>query len=80
MGAMPELMSSRLASFWGIREKLGRRRCPLVSKKDRNISRSSFKPKGLGSYMGITSNIFLLSYFVWISRPMSTISVSKAMR
>ena len=32
MGAMPELISSKLASFWGIREKLGRRRWPLLSK------------------------------------------------
>ena len=55
MGAMPLLISSRLASFWGIREKLGRRRCPLVSKKCRNISRSSFTPKGLGSFMENTS-------------------------
>ena len=44
MGAMPELISSRDASFWGIREKLGSRRCPLVSKNLRNISRSSFSP------------------------------------
>ena len=44
MGAMPELMSRRDASFWGIREKLGRRRWPLLSKNFRNISRSSFRP------------------------------------
>ena len=43
-GAMPELISSREASFWGIREKLGRRRWSLVSKKLRNISRSSLRP------------------------------------
>ena len=64
MGAMPELMSSNDASFWGIREKLGRRRWPLVSKNRRNISRSSFSPKGLGSFMGIYLHmlIFIL-YF-----------------
>ena len=44
MGAMPLLMSSKEASFWGIREKLGRRRWPLDSKNFRNISRSSFRP------------------------------------
>jgi len=44
MGAMPLLMSSREASFWGMREKLGRRRCPFVSKNFRNISRSSLRP------------------------------------
>ncbi len=54
-GAMPLLMSSREASSWGTREKLGRRRCSLLSKKARNISRNSFSPKGLGSRMGITS-------------------------
>ena len=30
---MPEFMSSRLASFCGTSEKLGRRRCPLALKK-----------------------------------------------
>ena len=44
MGAMPALMSSREGSFCGIREKLGRRRWPLVSKKVRNISLNSFNP------------------------------------
>ena len=54
MGAMPELISSRDASFWGIREKLGRRRWPLLSKKLRNISRSWFTPYFLGSIVMIT--------------------------
>jgi hypothetical protein len=53
MGAMPELISSRDASFWGMREKLGRRRWPLDSKNFRNISRSSFTPKGLGFFMKV---------------------------
>ena len=44
MGLMPALISSREGSFFGIREKLGRRRCPLVSKNLRYISRSSFSP------------------------------------
>ena len=60
MGAMPLLMSSREASFWGIREKLGRRRCPLLSKKDRNISLSSFRPKGLGSRMVVYLQYFFM--------------------
>ena len=55
MGAMPELISSRDASFWGTREKLGRRVWPLDSKKRRNISRSSLRPYFLGS-IGITSS------------------------
>ena len=41
---MPALISSRLLSFCGMREKLGNRRCPLLSKKERYISRSSFTP------------------------------------
>ena len=44
MGAMPELMSSRDLSFCGIREKLGRRKCPLLSKNDRYFSRNSLRP------------------------------------
>ena len=44
MGAMPELMSSRLLSPWGISEKLGRRRCCLLSKYSKNFSRNSFNP------------------------------------
>ena len=33
MGAMPEFMSRRLLSFCGMSGKLGRRLCPLLSKK-----------------------------------------------
>ena len=44
MGAMPLLISSRLLSFLGTSGKLPRRRCPLLSKKERYFSRSSFKP------------------------------------
>ena len=43
IGAMPELISSSDGSFCGMSEKLGKRRCPLVSKNFRYISRSSFK-------------------------------------
>ena len=43
-GAMPELMSRRLLSPWGIRLALGMRVWPLLSKKERYFSRSSFKP------------------------------------
>ena len=35
MGAMPEFISRRLLSPWGIREKLGSLRCPFDSKKRR---------------------------------------------
>ena len=60
---MPLLMSSRDASFWGIREKLGSRRCSLVSKNFRNISRSSFNPKGFGSrIINYLPNIDLFSW------------------
>jgi hypothetical protein len=44
MGAIPELISSRDASFCGTREKLGKRKWPFVSKKAKNISRNSFSP------------------------------------
>ena len=44
MGVMPALMSRMDLSFCGIREKLGRRRWPLLSKKRRNISLSSLRP------------------------------------
>jgi hypothetical protein len=44
IGAMPELISSRLLSSFGISEKLGSRRCPFDSKNDRNFSRRSFSP------------------------------------
>ena len=44
MGAMPLLISSRLGSFFGTSGKLSRRRWPLLSKKLRYFSRSSFKP------------------------------------
>lgn len=42
MGAIPELISSRLLSPWGTSEKLGSRRWPLLSKKDRYFSLKSF--------------------------------------
>ena len=45
--ACQKLIKRRDASFCGIREKLGRRRCSLLSKKLRNISRSSFTPYAL---------------------------------
>ena len=35
IGAMPELMSRRLLSLLGTSEKLLRRKCPLLSKKDK---------------------------------------------
>ena len=41
---MPELISSKLLSLWGTREKLFIARCPLLSKNSRNILRSSFTP------------------------------------
>ena len=41
---MPLLISSRLGSFFGTSGKLSRRRWPLLSKKLRYFSRSSFKP------------------------------------
>ena len=44
MGAMPELISSRLLSPWGISEKLGSRRWPLDSNYSKNFSLSSFNP------------------------------------
>src|SRR5699024_282391 len=44
MGAIPELISRRLLSFWGISEKLGSRKCPLLSKNSKYISRKSFNP------------------------------------
>ena len=43
LGVMPALMSSTDLSFCGTREKLDKRRCPLLSKKVRNFSRSSFR-------------------------------------
>src|SRR5699024_5356462 len=45
-GAIPELMSSKLLSLWGTREKLFMARCPLLSKNSRNIFLSSFTPYG----------------------------------
>ena len=47
MGVMPALMSRMDLSFCGTSEKLGRRRCPFVSKNFRNIYRSSFRPYAL---------------------------------
>ena len=38
IGAMPELIRRRLLSSFGISGKLGRRRCPLDSKKERYFS------------------------------------------
>jgi hypothetical protein len=45
MGDMPALISSSEGSCCGIREKLGSLKWPFVSKNDRNISRSWFRPK-----------------------------------
>ena len=44
MGAMPELISKRLLSPLGTKEKLFSRKCPFDSKKDRYFSRISFNP------------------------------------
>ena len=44
IGAMPELMRRRDLSPFGTSEKLGRRKCPLLSKKLRYFSLSSFNP------------------------------------
>ena len=44
IGAMPELINKRLLSLLGTRGKLSKRRCPLLSKKERYFSRSSFRP------------------------------------
>ena len=43
-GAMPELMSKRLASSCGTSGAEGRRVCPLLTKNSRKLSRSSFSP------------------------------------
>ena len=40
----PELIRNKLLSLIGMSGKLGRRRCPLVSKNLRYISRSSLRP------------------------------------
>ena len=44
IGAIPELISSRLLSPFGTREKLGSRRWPFDSKNWRYFSRNSFNP------------------------------------
>ncbi len=43
IGAMPELMRSRDLSPFGTSEKLGKRRCPLLSKNERYFSRKSLR-------------------------------------
>jgi hypothetical protein len=43
MGAIPELMSKSDLSFMGTRGKLGRRKCPFDSKKDRYFSLKSLR-------------------------------------
>ena len=43
-GAMPELMSKRLASSCGTSGAEGRRVCPLLTKNSRKVSRSSLSP------------------------------------
>ena len=42
IGAIPELIKSRLLSLFGIREKLGSLKCPLLSKNERYFSLKSF--------------------------------------
>jgi len=65
MGAMPLLISSRLGSFFGTSGKLSRRRWPLLSKKLRYFSRSSFKPVHCIGFLssivlGVCTSVFMM--------------------
>ena len=69
IGAMPELISKRLLSPWGISEKLGSRKWPLDSKNSRYFSLSSFNPVHcivfltLDRVVGESPVCFLYSFF-----------------
>ena len=59
IGAIPELISSRLLSPWGISEKLPSRRCSFDSKNSRNFSLVHLVPS--------TASLFNLFLFVHTS-------------